>query len=284
MTLVPSQFLRALLLTAVIGAAIGLPAASATAADCPNAAIRDQQGAAAGGLPDCMALEMVSPPKKFVQAAEGVSVSADGSRAWFSTKGGLEGAPGMVDGFAGDPYVATRGADGWAVVPALFSGELIKGWSSGADMVRSYSPDFSRWVGFGASRSQLELGQARVFRSGLGGVFGPLSPLLVPVDPANRRLDNILDASFQGASADHSHVYFKPGHLDARYLEGDPSPSGGESHVYVAGLGGGGGPSVELLARDVDGKVWGERCGARVGGQADPGGGNWNGRDQGAVS
>ncbi|HYI80754.1 MAG TPA: hypothetical protein VEW67_07835, partial [Thermoleophilaceae bacterium] len=270
-----------------VGVALGLvlvAAPTVSAQECDNVAVRAQQGSVAAALPDCMALEMVSPPKKFVQAAEGVSVSADGSRAWFSTKGGLEGAPGMPDGFAGDPYVATRGADGWAVVPASLSGDFVKGWSSGADIVRSYSPDFSRWVGFGASRSQFELGQARVFRSGLGGVFGPLSPLLVPVDPTNRFQENIQHAGFQGASADHSRVLFKPGHLDARYLEGDPSPSGGESHVYVAGLGGGGGPSVELLARDVDGKVWGERCGARVGGQADPGGGNWNGRDQGAVS
>ncbi|HYI79854.1 MAG TPA: hypothetical protein VEW67_03245 [Thermoleophilaceae bacterium] len=141
----------------------------------------------------------------------------------------------------------------------------------------------------------MELGQARVFRAGVGGAFSPLSPLLVPLDPADRDRLSVLASVFQGASADHSHVYFKPAfsdtlrssgrHLTTTYLEGDPVPVGGEAHVYVAGLGVGGIPSVELLARDADGRVWGERCGARVGGQFDElQNTQLNGRDQGAVS
>ncbi|HYI81112.1 MAG TPA: hypothetical protein VEW67_09655 [Thermoleophilaceae bacterium] len=287
MRLVPSQFLRVLLLAAVAGAAIGLPAASATAADCPNAAIRDQQGPAVGALPDCMALEMVSPPKKFSQAAEGASVSADGSRVVFKSRGGLEDPPGMAETFGGDPHVATRGANGWTVsstlLPAQPTGDLVKGWTDSRDIVRSFSPDLSRWVAFVATEEQLQRGHAQVFQAG-AGAFAPLSPLLVPLDLADYGENNVQKASFQGASADHSHVFFRPGLVSTTYLAGDPVASGGEPHVYAAQLGANGQPSVELLTRDSDGKVWGERCGARVGGQTEVGGSVFDGRDQGAVS
>ena len=45
---------------------------------CPNELIRHEQGAATLLLPDCMALEMVSPPEKYGQYARYPSVSADG--------------------------------------------------------------------------------------------------------------------------------------------------------------------------------------------------------------
>ncbi|HYI79851.1 MAG TPA: hypothetical protein VEW67_03230 [Thermoleophilaceae bacterium] len=290
---------KALLAVGAVGAALGV-APGASAQDCPNSAIRAEQGPAVEALPGCMALEMASPPKKFSQAAESASVSVDGSRVRFWSRGGLEDPPGMVDVFSGDSYVATRGPGGWSVSSALLpsqpTGDLVWGWSAGSDIPRSFSPDFSRWVGLAASVEQQYLGQARVFRAGVGGVFSPLSPLLVPLDPADRVRLTVQGAFFQGASADHSRVYFKPGFSDTdtegttyrttTYLEGDPAPAGGEAHVYVAGLGVGGVPSVELLARDSDGRVWGERCGAHVGGQ--PGGpapgAGLNGRDQGAVS
>jgi hypothetical protein len=177
-----------------------------------------------------------------------------------------------------------------AVLPAQPTGDLVKGWSAIRDISRSFSPDFSRWVALAASVPEWDRGQGRVFRSGVSGGLLPLSPLLVPLDAADRNYINTEESDFLGASADHSRVYFKPGVFKTRYLEGDPSPTGGEPNVYVAGLGVGGAPSLELLARDADGKVWGQGCGARVGGQV---GGHqedrffvldFNGRDQGAVS
>jgi hypothetical protein len=130
------------------------------------------------------------------------------------------------------------------------------------------------------------VGIGRAFEGALGGLFSPLSPLLVPrtgerIDDGERRFD--LQASqFQGASADRSHLYFVPGNLDVAYLPGDPlsSGTGATLNTYLAKLDSNGNPSLELLARDGAGKVWGGACGARLGGSGLDAGD----RNQGAIS
>jgi hypothetical protein len=277
-------------------AAFGLAAGPAAAADCPNAAIRAQQGVE--GLPDCMAVEMVSPPRKFSQNARMVSVSADGGRALFQTGGGIGDPPGMVDVFWGDLYVASRGVGGWdasATVPPDLPGDgwnLSEGWSGGTQLQRSHSPDFSRWLTIASTPAQMDAGISTAFAGGLGGFFEPWSPLLAPLDAQHNRT-NVVSTELKGASADHSRFFFQPGDLGTAYLAGDPSPAGPDvpgvavtttdPNVYVAGPDGGGVPSLELLARDSDGRVWGARCGARVGGGFFSTIAN-SGRDQGAVS
>jgi hypothetical protein len=269
-------------------AALGLGAVPALAQDCPNVAIRAAQGPAVEALPDCMGLEMVSPPQKFLQGATNPSVSVDGSRVLLKSRGALNDPPGVNGTFTGDTYVATRGVSGWSVEstlpPTQPSGALIYTYNETADPGRSLSPDFSRWLTFIASDDQFTEGIAQTFWAGLGGVFEPLSPLLVPVD-GYHGITNISLASFEGASADHSRMFFKPGDLGTAYLAGDPSPSGvaADRNGYVSGLDGDGGPGLELLARDWSGTVWGGRCGARLGGVVTTDG-NGNGRDQGAVS
>jgi hypothetical protein len=277
---------------AAVAAAAGLlclGAAPASAADCPNAAIRAAQGPAVEALPDCMGLEMVSPPRKFSQGAGDASVSVDGGRVFLRSRGALGDPPGQLDLAYGDSYVATRGALGWSVESltpsAMASGNFITGWSAGKSLGRSLSPDFSRGLMLAATNAQSDLGVAQAFQLGLGGAFSPLSPLLVPDDGALHGRTNVQSAEFEGAAADHSRLFFKPGDLGTAFLPGDPVPLGSsaERNGYVAGLDSGGGPGLALLARDWTGKVWGGRCGSRLGGVATINDVS-NGRDQGAVS
>jgi WD40-like Beta Propeller Repeat len=262
------------------------PAASAQ--DCPNAAIRAAQGSVVEALPDCMALEMVSPAAKYVQSALRPNVSVDGERVSFVSRGGLGDTSGVVGLLFGDRYVASRGSSGWSTQgmspPAVEDGNLIYTYGQPDFPSRSMSPDFSRWVTFAATSQQRDDGIARFFRGGLDGSFSVLSPLLVPVDGLHTS-SNLTNAVLQAVSADHERAYFAAGDLSTAYLAGDPSPlgTGGNKNVYVAQLDGGGEPSLELLARDGGGTVWGGRCGARVGGVVQAGTGT-NGRDQGAVS
>ena len=266
---------------------LGLLAGPASAADCPNAEIRAQQGVE--GLPACMALEMASPPRKFLQNAQHPQVSADGSRVVFTSRGALGDPPGSLDTFNGDIYVASRADRGWgmeSVLPERPEGSeqnLTWGWHGTNFVARSFSPDFSRWLALMATSAQVDVGVGRVFSGRLGGAFEPVSPLLTPLDRLHGR-PNVELSRFEGASADHSRVFFRPGELSTAYLPGDPSPagSGAEENAYMAGPDASGGPGLELLARDGDGREWGGRCGARLGGMF--GGGLTNGRSQGAVS
>ena len=275
-------------------AALGLTAAPAVAQDCPNAAIRAQQGPVVEALPDCMALEMVSPPQKYVQNAFSPSISIDGERVSFVSRGAMGDTTGVVGLLTGDLYIASRGAAGWSTdgvsPPAVADGNLVYTYDGPNLPVRSLTPDFSRWVTFAATQGQYVDGVARYFQDGLDGSFSPVSPLLVPVDGSHAGMPNSNVASnmLQAVSGDHERVYFAPGDRSTAFLAGDPSPDptvfGGDPNVYVAEHDEAGEPSISLLARDGTGTVWGARCGSRVGGVVRGTGSATNGRDQGAVS
>jgi hypothetical protein len=241
---------------------------------CPNAAIRSEQGAAVLALPDCRALEQVNPPQKGNQFAKFPQVSADGGRVRFQSIAALGGSPGSLDYSDGDPYVATRGAGGWSTQPTVPPPPLIRGWSLTA-VAQSFTPDFSGWFQLATDEHGAQLNQGRAYRAGLGGIFEAISPLLVPLGDFKR--SSFEDSSFKGASADHSHLYFTPratGDAQVSYLSGDPEPTGTGSlaNTYLARLDSGGEPSLELLARDKDGKAWGGDCGTSIGGYLDDGG------------
>ncbi len=256
-------------------------ASPALAADCPNEQLRQQQGVTA--LPSCMALEQVSPPQKDSQFAEGPDVSSDGGRVSFRSRAALGGTPGLLAGIIGDPYVATRSGSGWTTAFTVPPAGITVGWT-GSAQARSFSPDFSSWFQIvGLTRSEFELGVGQAFSRKLGGPFLPLSPLLDPIDGGPHTFLNVAGSGPLGASADHSHLYFRMGEASTAYLLGDPSPAGAGSdrNAYVAARDAGGTPSLALLARDSNGKVWGGNCGARLGGIGDFGVG-W--RNQGAVS
>lgn len=236
---------------------------------CANHQRRFEGGILAMLLPDCMALEQVSPPNKYSQTAKSPSISEDGDRVLFSSTAGLDGTPG-VRRLSGEPYVAGRDAAGWSTQSTAPPVGLERGWVSNFPVARSFTPDLSRWFVIGATGSQFPLGIGRAFEGGLGGFSSPISPLLSPLGGGEEAA--ITQSSFLGASADHSHLYFRPGSATGTspvvYLPGDPVPAGTgrNSNSYVAHLGSSGEPLLELLARDRNGLVWGGQCGAAFGG------------------
>jgi hypothetical protein len=225
---------------------------------CPNEPRRQEQGIAAILLPDCMALEMVSPPAKGNQRTSEPSVSADAGRVAFRSPAALSGSAGVVN-LTGDIYVAGRGAAGWSTAPTIYAG-IDKLWN-GTTTATSFTPDFSRWLALGASERQDQTGTAQAYEGSLGGSRKPLSPLLVPLAGG----EGLLEATqLRGASADHTHAYFKLG--DSAYFPDDPIPSGAgaDELLYVVGVEGAGQTGVELLARDKHDIAWGGSCGARL--------------------
>ena len=242
--------------------------------NCANAERRAEQGIEAILLPDCMALEMVSPPKKDGQLAQEPALSASGERVLFKSTAALAGTPGVLS-LLGDPYIASRGPSGWSTDHTTQPG-IYRGWYTGAEAL-SFTPDLSEWLTIGGTATQFYLGAGQVFRGSLGGTHSALSPLFEPVGGGEQR--DLSDVELRGASEDHSHLYFTPGPLgdtSSAYLPGDPGPSGtgAEHNTYLAKLDAKGEPSLELMARDRLGKAWGGNCGAHVGGV----------RNQGAIS
>jgi hypothetical protein len=246
---------------------------------CPNALFRAEQGSAVQHLPDCMALEMVSPPQKLGKPAKVPSVSLDGSRVSFLSPAPL-GEPSLpVLNINGSIYVASRGGSGWTTEGTLPAANLRTAEAA------NLTPHFSRSLVIGATEPQWEQGIVQAYDAGLGGGFSLLSAPLVPLSSgegtAGQGGKRVIagSATFQGASADHSHLYFRPGISGSEattYLPGDPRPAGPEgsgpgaetNNTYLARLGADGqpAPEPELLQRDASGKVWGGECGARLGG------------------
>ena len=257
------------ILAALVAALLLLPAAASAA--CPNEGIREAQKSTAlpeGSLhfPDCMALEMVSTPKKENQYAKNPEISAGADRIRYYSGGALNDPPYLPSAFF-NRYVAGRGASGWTTTSTVPSDpELLGELKGDADI---FSSDFSRWFSLAGnpSNGEYERGIAAIYRGGIGGFFEPLSPRLVPIDSGTHNSSNLTNATYQGASADHSHFYFSLFDSTTAYLPGDPQPtgSGATPSAYVALLDSSGEPSLELLARDAEGKVWGGNCGAYLG-------------------
>jgi hypothetical protein len=248
---------------------------------------RAEQGIAALLLPGCMALEMASPPQKDGAAAYFPSVSADGSRLSFISQAALGEDPPAMLSVGGATYVSSRGESGWTsemTVPDL-DPRIAEQWEATSERRPSFTPDFTRWLGIGATEAQKPQGTIRAYEVGVDGFFKLLSEPLVPISFSTSGFA-VRGSRFQAASADHSHLYFAPG-ADATYLPGDPSHAAEAANVYLAHSDAGEGPApLELLQRDRDDKVWGGNCGARLGGIAPVGGPtapNGN-RGQGAVS
>jgi hypothetical protein len=254
---------------------------------CPNASFRAEQGTAVQHLPDCMALEMTSPPNKQGYRVQEPNVSADGSRVSFYGTAALgQDPPGLPA--VGATYVASRGESVWATestIPST-SPRFRQPWEITSIKRPSFAPDFSRWFGIGAGEAQAQLGVMAAYEAGIGGFFRPLSAPLVPFS-GEGDLYTVAGTEFIGASANRSHLYFSPGERSGGYFAGDPRPSPDrDQNVYLARVAGSG-RVLELLSRDLTGKVWGGDCGARLGGDGPLGGSKTakNGdRNQGAVS
>src|SRR5688572_32082480 len=100
---------RAVLMGAGVLALAGAAPAAAPAADaCPNAEVRQQQGATR--LPECRAYEQVSPQQKNGNAAlGGYAPRASGGAFAYWSPGAFAGAQSSV----GVAYAAERTEDGW---------------------------------------------------------------------------------------------------------------------------------------------------------------------------
>jgi len=273
----------AVLFCALATMAFAVPARAA----CPNEALREEQGVLT--LPDCMALEMVSPPKKFVQAAFEPSFSLNGERVLFRSMAGLANTPGLHHPF-GDRYVASRAVGGWSTMAtsAPTSAAIANGPGSWKGGPNSFSPDLSRWILLGATTPQERLGIGQAFQGGLDGSFSPLSPPLVPIEeiPTGIGQGFTPGVTVGGASVDSSSIIFQHPGASTSYFPEDPRAAttvpepGAATNTYLASLRPAG-PSLALLARDQSGKAYGGRCGAVLGGAGANLEGNIN---QGAVS
>jgi hypothetical protein len=237
---------------------------------CPNADIRAEQGIEVVRLPDCLALEQVSPSKKGNQGASVIpgprgSLNADGSRMLFNSIATL-GECANVNAIAGDIFIGSRLTEGtgWGIGCTNPPVALGRGFPA-----FSFTPDFSGWIqlteGAGGAAGHT------VRQEGAGGLAAALSPPIVDLDQPG------IEPTMLTASTDHTRVFLRPGLSPGFFMPGDPAPAGTPAvhNLYVAHLDSEGHPSLELVARDRNAKVWGGNCGAQLGD------GN---RRQGAVS
>lgn len=245
---------------------------------CPNEAIRREQGVTY--LPDCMALELVSPPQKYGANAKSPNFSVNGDRVLFEGGSALGGTPGLTTVY--DDYVAEREGGTWATMPTAPPAQYVVGSGSAGGQPWSFDPEFGRWVAIAATRAQGVQGITTAFSGSLDGdLWSPLSPTLRPVQ-GGTYLPTGGGGLFRGASRDLSHLYLSPEGERTAYLPGDPEPftrsSGANPNIYVTRLGPGGTPTVTLLARDSTGHVYGGSCGIEIGGGLE------GARNQGAIA
>jgi hypothetical protein len=268
-------------LASAIATTFFLALAGQAQAACPNEAIRESQASEAlpkgtVDFPACMALELVSPTKKLLQPAFTATFSSTGDRILYRSPADL-GGTGTLLSAGGDYYLASRGSTGWTSSPTA---PPIEAMVAVGSVPYALSPQLDRWLGFGSSQAQQQIGAMRFFALGLASTFTPLSELLVP-DYANIGDDLevlVINLAWTATSRDLSTTAFSapisPNSDAATYLPGDPGP-GGARNEYVVQRDPQGDASLELLARDEDGVVHGGLCGTTIG----------RGRlDQGAIS
>ncbi|HEX5928320.1 MAG TPA: hypothetical protein VFY48_02915 [Solirubrobacterales bacterium] len=248
-----------------IACTLALLLAPAARAACPDEALR----AAAPSLPGCLAVEMVSPVRKYSQPAILPSFSRDGGRLLVTIQTALADTPGYQY-YGGDRYVATRGAAGWAIASTSPRDPLLIGGGARWGGPATFTPDLSRWTQFGATQQQIQIGTSRLFGGGLDGSFEPLSPLLAPIDNSGSPLIQfaVVNALLDGSSTALTTSVLRPTLPSTAFLAGDPTSEttiGGLRNSYVVNSGLGSEP-IELLARDKDGAVFGGRCGTFLGG------------------
>lgn len=211
MTRLRRQAGTALTVAIAAGALAGIGAPAALAADdCPNAAVREQQGS--GYLPQCRAYEKVSPDDK---AGAGANVGGGSGVPYFTEDGGaihfgannaFGDALGGYKGF----FVARRSADGWATTPTTppFANRMS---NSTADLptLEDMSDDLSRTVFTGIypfSADDQGVGNLRVsqsrdaYRQEADGSMTWLSPGVTLPDTS------LAEVKFAGASRDLSRV------------------------------------------------------------------------------
>ena len=266
------------------GAADGEDLAFTTAAappeECPNAAIRAEQGVAATLLPQCRAYEMVSPLQKGgtnALAASGMPVAGDGDAAGFNSQSGFGDAENYKtgSGLSGtfNYYIARRGAAGWttesALAPASVFGVLPFNGLAGVspeDFSSQVACGFNKVTNFGEGSSI-----ACAYRE-LGGAWTvtPFYPNLSGRTYDIGRVDLQMPA-FNATFADGPRAFFTSmgGRSNgAAFLASDTStgePGAGDGIYELSGLDTGS-PVLRLVNVEEDGNEIGPSHASTVGG------------------
>jgi hypothetical protein len=235
---------------------------------CPNAALRAEQQSTAypagtTHLPECMALEMASPPQKFDQRTFLPDLSASGNQVMFHSLAALGGTAKQES--VNDEYVATREDSGWTTHSIAPPNSIGGGNNEQAPCLYSNDLNLQAGVYFPPARKRQSVVRAELLH--FGEVLHPLSPTLVPFKaPTSGAGSAFANADCQGGTPDASEFVFSL--TETAYLSGDPSVgqfSGGEPNPYLVRQDDEGNPSIELVTRDKDGKVWGGVCGGTLG-------------------
>jgi hypothetical protein len=230
---------------------------------CPNAALRAGQASStlpSGStyLPNCMALEMVTPPAKYNQSSGRPLISLNSNSIFFGSLAALAETPILASTSTG--YVSKRTANGWVT----YSPRLPIGISVGSREACSFNIDLSRFTQWVTPPGTVGSEIGTPFMGGDGVDPLQLGPTLRPLNPLGAFAGGV---GCEGGSVDASHFLFAPNGM--ALLPGDPvnggTLGGAASDVYDAFLDSHGNPTIELLARDKDGKVWGGNCGTRIG-------------------
>ncbi len=214
-------------------------------------------------LPDCRALELVTPPYKDGYAVPAIAVSENGSRVLGRSLGVFAGAVGAPEtrNDIGLYYELARGEDGWQANPVTPENPHFRG----ATTFYTASRDLSRTL---FSMPTRPVGEDDFYVRGSGASLAHVGPITPPADgptqePAPEGSIPVAYIKMEGASADLSHIVFN---LEGGVgWNGDPTPSGfsdpyeyvgtdNSEPLMVAVTGGRG--STELISQ----------CGAIVGG------------------
>lgn len=194
----------------------------ASAGSCPNADIREAQGANALG--DCRAFEMVSPLEKNGSDIyiHGTQSSPDGEAVVFQSAGAFAGSESSPHGA---DYIGRRSPSGWSVEP-ISPYQTPDGNAAFAEdnFYEAFTPDLGKGVLVSShppyeKNADTSNDQRRLYlRTGPGEYLDVSPPAANPVGfPA---IFN--SANYVGSSTDMTHVFFE----SDRHLTSDAPPEG----------------------------------------------------------
>ena len=190
------------LLLVLIVASSAMAAGDASMASCPDEALAGFREY----LPDCRAYEMVSPPFKDGQEAEGaLAVTGDGSQILFEALGAFAGTESDAQG--GATYELTRSESGWATSAISPPGSQFP-----ANVLFGASADLGKTLWAARTRSQ-SIYAKDVYVREADGTFVEVGPMVPPSAEAGppASANDALPVGYEviGASSDLSHVLFE---------------------------------------------------------------------------
>ncbi len=252
--------------SALLGACLGCTPCALAAGDastlpgqaCPN----ESSPGFRAYLPDCRALELVSPPYKDGYQVVPQGISEDGARVLGSSLGAFAGGGGApaTRHSIGVYYELARAADGWHANPLTPENPEFRA----ATTFRAASRDLSRTL---FTLPSAPMGQEDFYIRGPGSSLADVGPAWPPADgPAQEPAPIGVPASsvhVEGGSADLSHIVY--GLKGGVGWNGDPTASGHFNPYEYVGTGNSMPEMVAVTGGHGSTALIGQ-CGARVGG------------------